>query len=440
MIQQVSKQNHPLNLFSLDLVQVNNTTTTTPPSIVQDASWGFDNDVNDLYRMYNGVLMNGASYSSPTYFGYGANLLLNSSLNQFVNIPSPFFNLSYTSFTVEAWIFVRTFTGDNGIFSQCQCSSCQDQCLHLIIRNARMYMGFTLDDLVGVNTVPLNSWTHIAYVYDYSTRTQSIYLQGVLDNSKTSAGPYQGQSGSIVIGSSHLSSSSFNGFMDNVKLTTRAKSSKEIMDAANIVVYFSFDSNSLGEDTGPNEMNGTVSNAGLVAGRVGQGLAFSGSLSYLMIPGFFQLGLGNRPFSFALWIYPYSVNGGTLIHKVSVPPTTGWCLDMLGLTAAGQISFVINSYGQLTGPFISTMRWTHVVCTYSTTNGQIIYINGVEYIRGTWATFSTSGNIDWLIIGYNFGGCTVSPVYGGYFLGAIDEFYVFRRELTANDVQALANP
>ena len=86
------------------------------------------------------------------------------------------------------------------------------------------------------------------------------------------------------------------------------------------------------------------------------------------------------------------------------------------------------------------MQWTHVVCTYSPTNGQTLYINGVQYIRGGWNTLSASGNIDWLIIGYNFGSCTVSPVSGGYFLGAIDEIYAFRRERSASDVKTLANP
>ena len=63
-------------------------------------------------------------------------------------------------------------------------------------------MGFTLDDLIGLTTLSINTWYHVAYVYDYSSETQSVYLQGVLDNSKTSAGPYQGQNGSMYIGSS----------------------------------------------------------------------------------------------------------------------------------------------------------------------------------------------------------------------------------------------
>ena len=391
------------------------------------------------------MLINGVPYSTPTYFGYGANLLFNSTLNQSVVVASPFLNLSYTSFTLEAWIFSSSLVGDNGIFSQCQCSSCQDQCLHLIIRNARMYMGFTLDDLVGVNTVPLNSWTHVAYVYDYSTRTQLIYLQGVLDNSKTSAGPYQGQSGSIVIGSSHLSSSSFNGFMDNVKLTTRAKSSKEILDAASLVTYFSFDGTTVGQDMGPNQMNGTISNVAAVTGRAGQGLAFTGAVtSYLQLYGYFQLGRSNQPYTFSLWIYPYATTGGVLIQKTDSPSATFvWCTTLMGITNAGQIGVFGNSSPRplIIGPMLSLRTWTHIGYTYSTTNGIRMYINGVLFGTTGPVTFSSSNTMDWLNIGsFVTSYCGTGSLSPTPYQGAIDEFYVYRRELTANEILALANP
>ncbi|CAF2420359.1 unnamed protein product [Rotaria sp. Silwood2] len=420
----------------------NNSTTTTAATTVYTAYWSFDNDANDLYGTYNGTVVNGATFSNTTYFGYGYNLALNDSSIQSVTITYPFFNLSYTSFTFEAWIYGNTLTGDRSIFSQCQCSSCQSQCLYLIIRNYKMYMGFMLNDLVGSTSVSTNTWYHVAYVYDYASRTQSIYLQGILDGTKTSAGPYQGQNGSINIGTSYLSSSSFYGYIDNMKLTTRAKSASEILTDASLVVYFSFDGSTLTQDMGPNQMNGSISNAVAVTGKVGQGLAFSGLSSYLQIYGFYQLGRSSQSFSFALWIYPYSVTGGTLIHKSTAQYTSGtWCQDMMGLTYAGQIAFYTNGGGrQITGPFISINQWTHIVYTYSNTDGQIMYINGIQYAATGSMSFSSSGVIDWLTIGHNIVGCSPSPIYGVPFFGIIDEFYVFRRELSATDVYTLANP
>jgi hypothetical protein len=424
---------------------VNNpTTTSTVAPITITAYWGFDQDANDLNGVYNGVLTNGATFSNSTYFGYGFNLMLNSSVNQSVVVASPFFNLSSASFTVEAWIFLRSLTGDNAIFSQCQCSSCQDRCLFLIIRNARMYMGFTLDDIVGVTSVTVNTWTHVAFVYDSSTRNQSLYLQGVLDNSRTASGHYQGQNGSIVIGSSHLSSSSLNGFIDNVKLATRAKSVKEISDAASLVTYYSFDGSSLGQDMGPNQMNGTSSNAAAVTGRVGQALAFTGAAaSYLQSYGYFQLGQSNRAFSFALWIYPYSVNGGVLIQKsVLSNASGGWCYSLMGLNGAGQIVSIIytSNIPIVVGPIITVRTWTHIGYTYNTTNGIRLYVNGVLFGSTGPVSWSSSGTIDWLSFGsFVFGYCGPNILPSTPYQGAIDELYVYRRELTADEISSLAN-
>ena len=98
--------------------------------------WSFDGSTNDASGIYNGTLTDSATYSNMTYFGSGSCLQLNASgTNQSMTVSSPFLNLSYTSFTVEAWIYGSTVTGDNAIFSQCQCASCRDQCLYLIIRN-----------------------------------------------------------------------------------------------------------------------------------------------------------------------------------------------------------------------------------------------------------------------------------------------------------------
>ena len=211
---------------------INNTTTTTVAPTARVIYWSFDTDVTDAYGTYNGTLVNGATLSNNTYFGMGAALAGNNSLNQSAIVTTPFLNLSYTSFTIEAWILGFALTGDNGIFGQCQCTSCQDQCLFLIIRNYKMYMGFMLDDVVGLTTLSANTWYHVAYVYDYSALTQSVYIQGVLDNSKSSAGPYQGRNGSILLGSSHLSGSSFNGIIDNLRVTTRAKTAAELLTDA----------------------------------------------------------------------------------------------------------------------------------------------------------------------------------------------------------------
>jgi hypothetical protein len=290
-----------------------------------------------------------------------------------------------------------------------------------------------------------NVWYHVAYVYNYDTRTQSLYLQGALEASRGSAGPYMGSSGSMLIGNSHLPSSGFTGMIDSVKLTTRAKTAAEILDAGTLVTYFSFDGTSIGQDMGPNNMNGTVRNAGPASGKIGQGIAFSGvASSHLSIPGYYQLGRSNQPFSFLMWIFPYSAAGGVLIQKTLLENATGgWCYSMMGLNGLGQVIMIAHNTGPpyVAGPIVSVQVWTHLGFTYSQTNGIRMYINGSFWGTGGPSVWSSSNGIDWLSIGgWTNYYCGPGALPGTPYQGVIDEFYVYRRELNASEIAALGTP
>ena len=81
------------------------TSTTTIAPNVTNVFWSFDSDADDMYGVYNGILQNGAQYASPTYFQLGFYLTLNRTTNDSVIVSSHFLNLTYTSFTIEAWIY-----------------------------------------------------------------------------------------------------------------------------------------------------------------------------------------------------------------------------------------------------------------------------------------------------------------------------------------------
>ena len=66
--------------------------------------WSFDNNFNDLYNVYNGVGMNGATFISPGYTGYGSALSLNGTNSQYVLV-SNYKDMTYTSFTWEMWSY-----------------------------------------------------------------------------------------------------------------------------------------------------------------------------------------------------------------------------------------------------------------------------------------------------------------------------------------------
>src|SRR4051812_6502003 len=109
------------SVFHVATTTTTTTTTTTVFQPIVSAYWSFDNTTADLYNVYNGQLVSGATYSlagslTVPYIGYGRALSLTAASNQSFVISTPFFGLNYTSFTIEAWIYYTLLTGDRGIF------------------------------------------------------------------------------------------------------------------------------------------------------------------------------------------------------------------------------------------------------------------------------------------------------------------------------------
>ncbi|CAM4770536.1 unnamed protein product [Rotaria magnacalcarata] len=416
--------------------------------------WSFDNTLQDLYNNFNGVGNNGPTYSSPGYNGAGACILLTRSSSQSVTIASPFLNFAYTSFTLEVWMYANTLYNsnpytDNAIFGQFD-QNVLDKSLHIIIRNQRIYLGFFSDDVVGTQLLSAGQWYHMAYIYDYSVRTQYVYVNGYLDASRTSAGPYQGTTGSLTIGTNGVNTPNnyFDGYLDSIAYFGSARNASQVLDDATLVSDLTFDGNSL-VDRGPLLINGTgTSYSYTTSGRVNGAVTLSVSSSYVQITGLRRLGLNAWPYSVAIWIKPTSVAGGTIMHlssRTDGAQTNGWCLPIMGLTSAGRIA--INSWNggnmPITGSSVPLNTWTHVVGTYSSTNGLRLYVNGA--LSGSLGAYSFSaGGVPMTItLGSSLlglGVCNTGTIQMGQFYGSLDEFRVYARELTAADVVGLANP
>jgi hypothetical protein len=442
--------------FLVTTTTITTTPTTIVASIVISAAWSFDNTTADSYNVYNGQLVNGATYSSNAtgapYIGYARALSLTWASSQSFLVAAPFLDLTYTSFTIEGWIFpIVLYSGDRGIFGQCYCSSCTNQCLYLLLRSNRLYAGFTLNDIASSFTLSIFTWYHIAFVYNYQTQQQILYINGVQDTVRSNVQPYQGINGTIQIGAAQVSltTSFFNGYIDNLNIVTRAKSSAEILNDATLVAYYSFDTSYLNYDNGPNGLNGTLVNAVTVSGRVNQAMRFISGSSYFQVYGFYRFGyatLFNGPYSVSMWINPTSLASSTIV-QMSSTQFGGSCTNIFGLLSpsglTGQImaqAYVVSwSYVTIIGSFISINTWTHISLTFSPGNGYNLYING-NLIGSTGASTSATANqMVWLYIGYAMT-CYSTYFAGVGYQGSIDEVYFHTRELTQTDITALANP
>jgi hypothetical protein len=80
--------------------------------------------------------------------------------------------------------------------------------------------------------IPMNSWTHVAQTYDYSTGTIKLYQNGVLVATGTSSYSTSG-SGNQYIGSYDGGNYFFGGKMDNVRIWNYALSDAQILSNMN---------------------------------------------------------------------------------------------------------------------------------------------------------------------------------------------------------------
>ncbi len=450
-----------VHIFLFHIVTTTTTTTTTTAvttttsPIVTIAYWTFDNVVTDFYGVYNGQFMNGAGFSTNVtyqpYISFGRALALNYSINQLFLVSTPFLDLTFKSFTIETWIYSTVATTDRGIFSQCQCSTCANQCLFLLIRANRLYVGFTLNDLYGNASLLTNTWYHIAFVYNNQTQQQILYINGFQDSIISNAESYQGTNGSIQIGSTQVygTTNYFYGYIDNVMVTTRAKAASEILRDASLLAYYSFDLPNPNADSGPNGWTGANINGVTASGRVNNALRFVSAGAYFQSYGYYPLPygvIGNKPFSVALWINPSSLSTSVIIQLFSTTLSAGTCLNLLGIYSinglAAQITVAISNTGQplLTGPSVTSNTWTHISITYGSTDGYSLYVNGNLF--GTTGSVGTLGtnSLAYLFIGY-FTYCnSASASSNTAYYGSIDEAYIYNRELAQSDVTALANP
>lgn len=240
----------------------------------------------------------------------------------------------------------------------------------------------------------------------------------------------------------------FDGYIDSIAYFARAKNASEVLDDATLVAYLSFDGNSL-LDSGPLLINGTgTSYSYTSSGRVNGALTLSGSSSYVQVTGLTRLGLNNWPYSVAIWINPTSLAGGTIMHlssRTDGAQTSAWCLPIMGLTSTGHIAADSWSGGNvaLTGPTVSSNIWTHVAITYSTTNGQQLYVNGALSVSSSAYNFAAGGTPMTITLGSSLlgtGVCNTGTIQMGQYSGSLDEFRVYARELTAAEVNQLAHP
>ncbi|CAF1307624.1 unnamed protein product [Adineta steineri] len=435
------------SVFTFSDSNTNNNSNNLPQII----EWLFDGDFNDVYNRYNGnpVANNAITWISPGYAGYGSAVYFQSTNYSLVN---HYLNLTATSFTISAWIympFINTAPTWSYFYLLSHCQTVvQDKCLHVAVSKGKLLLGFCTDDLVGSTTINTNQWYHVAYTYNRSTSEQKVYLNGYLDGSRVSTGPYIGNPSVMIIGPLPYMSwvTDNNGYIDKIIFVPRIKSNDALLTEATLVAYYPFDNTYL--DAGPNQINNltTINTIFNPNGRFNQALVInSTNSSYLQTTGFYYLGKSNYTYSFSIWICPFT-NNGTIL-QVSSP--SGWCVPMIGFDTMGYLTvqtlgesgFYSTSFNNETLPL---NVWSHIGMTYSISNGIRLFVNGslvnknnllFDYLASDEMTTITIGTC----LQSNQCSINATTIVLSQFQGQIDELKIFARELTNYEIHVLAS-
>ncbi|CAF4264091.1 unnamed protein product [Adineta steineri] len=167
------------------------------------------------------------------------------------------------------------------------------------------------------------------------------------------------------------------------------------------------------------------------------------SSSFFQASGFLALGTANQPFSFSLWVKPQSL-AGTIVHISTNSSGIGFCAPFIGFASNGSLIVQImtnTSYVAVSYSSLSLTDFTLIVQTWSSTNGLRLYINSALVGSIAAATYRTASTwVNYVTLGGCLNGCvSCSTVPGnqvlpGAFEGAVDDFRVYSREVTASDV------
>lgn len=156
--------------------------------------------------------------------------------------------LPTSSYTKEAWIYVKSLSTQNNIISGGDSDG-----LHAFwIPNSsgKLSAGHNGDWFAVEDSVPIsiNTWHHVAVTYDAATTTLKLYKDGGLISTNTDVDPVDG--GNIVrLGAFNNAANSFTGTMDEVRIWNRALSPVEIANTMNcelpgpktgLIAYYKF--------------------------------------------------------------------------------------------------------------------------------------------------------------------------------------------------------
>ena len=293
------------------------------------------------------------------------------------------------------------------------------------------------------NLAVVGTWTHLAGVYNPSTTSLDLYINGTSNGSATKTLSWDA-TGGVQFGrmlSADAYTGYFPGVVDDVRVYGRALSATEIRNLGGTQLRSHLDfSEGAGATTSDSGMNGgTATLSGTSwngGGHAGSDLSFDGSSSYVQGAG--AAVETNESFSVSAWVYPTSTgsdrtavsqDGGTIsgFYLGYNSSSDRWAFTMRSSDSTGSTAKTALS---TLAPSLNT--WVHLVGVYDS-----VAATAALYVSGTLQNTATSIT-SWDATGSLQVGRGLWSSPTNYWAGQVDSVRAFQRPLTSSDVTTLS--
>ena len=295
------------------------------------------------------------------------------------------------SFTVNQWANFTNPTNGNGVTLVGTQNNANNNALQLILRNDTPYMGFFGNDSNGNVAIASNTWYNIAYVYDATAQTQSVYVNGVLDYTSGGHAPYAGQAQTTFIGGSCCGNDPDTGsLMQDVGIYDTAFNQSQISAFYNTTSFVAPQITWTGTA-------GTGTYAGLPPGTTGVWDSTTGALpaptaNWTGTPQTYAEGdlvtFDNTGINTNIAIQPGGVAPGSVTFNNSTTPYsfTNSIGDTNGITGPAIVTLTANA-GSVTFNSPNTYSGPTII------NGGSLRINNANSLQNSTATVNVNGGL-----------------------------------------------
>jgi hypothetical protein len=436
--------------------------TPPPPNIV--AWWPGDGHPNDIHGSNNGTFV-GATYST----GEVAQAFSFDGANDFVNVPDAA-SLHVQTFTIDAWVNPTDLTQDRAILIKAALSTGgNDFAYGLRVLNGGQAEGRITDaagasaSVVSALALSTDVFQHIALTYDGAI--MKLYVNGVLDGTTATTLTPLTNVNPVTIGAWQSVSlgviQHWAGRIDEVEIFDRALTATEVGNIYNagsagnckpctppppdMAAWWPAEGNA--DNTHNITNSGTLQGGVTFApGKVGQAFTFDGT-GAVNIPNQGtegELNFQGSDFTVDAWVrFTDTLVAGE--YAVIFENYSGLPLYGLYVIGNNRAEFAFRDFnGNIVDVFGTTALndglWHHVVGVRADKTGRL-YVDGVEENN---ATNPLVGGVQIICYYARIGGgnsgadnCYEGFADAGFFTGQIDDVALFRRALTAGEVQAI---